>query len=156
MRPRLAAGVVGGLIAGSVFGMMMTMMHAPTPQGGSVRVMTMIAMIVGSTSMTIGWLYHLVNSGVIGGLFGLLMGTRIAQGRNVLVLGVVYGLVWWMVGGLVLMPLLLGMPPFAPLLMPPMRMLAVGSMMGHAIFGLILGLTFARLGTAAVPRRATA
>ena len=156
MRSRLGAGVVGGLIAGLVFGMMMTMMHAPTPQGGPVRVMGMIAMIVGSTSVAIGWLYHLVNSAVIGGLFGLLTGTWLAQGRNVLVLGVVYGLVWWMVGGLVLMPLLLGMPPFAPLLMPPMRMLAAGSMMGHAIFGLILGFTVARLETPAVHRRAAA
>ena len=156
MRSRVGAGVAGGLIAGMVFGMMMTMMHAPTPQGGSVRVMTMIAMIVGSTSVAVGWLYHLVNSAVIGGLFGLLMGTRIARGRNALVVGVVYGLVWWVVGGLVLMPLLLSMPPFAPLLMPPMRMLAAGSMVGHAIFGLILGFSVARLETPAVPRRATA
>jgi hypothetical protein len=156
MRSRLGTGIVGGLIAGVVFGMMMTMMRAPTPHGGSVRVMTMIAMIVGSTSVTLGWLYHLVNSAVIGGLFGWLMGTRIAQGWNVLVLGVVYGLAWWMVGGLVLMPLLLGMSPFAPLLMPPMRMVAAGSMMGHAIFGLILGFSVARLETQAVPRRARA
>jgi hypothetical protein len=156
MRSRLGAGVVGGLIAGVVFGMMMTVMRAPTPHGGSVRVITMIATIVGSTSVTVGWLYHLVNSAVIGGLFGLLLGTRIARGGNVLVLGAVYGLVWWMVGGLVLMPLLLGMPPFAPLLMPPMRMLGAGSMMGHAIFGLILGFSVARLETPAVPYRATA
>lgn len=156
MGSRIGAGAVGGLIAGVVFGMMMTMMHAPTPQGGSVRVMTMIAMIVGSSSVAVGWLYHLVNSAVIGGLFGLLMGARLVQGRNVLVLGVIYGLVWWVVGGLVLMPLLLGMPPFTPLLLPPMRMLAAGSMMGHAIFGLILGLAFARLESRAVSHRATA
>lgn len=156
MRSRLGAGVVAGLIGGIVFGMMMTMMHAPTPQGGSVRVMTMIAMIVGSTSVAVGWLYHLVNSVVIGGLFGLLMGTRLAEGRNALVLGVVYGLGWWVVGGLVLMPLLLGRPAFAPLLMPPMRMLAAGSLMGHAIFGVILGFAFLRLRSPAVPQRAIA
>ncbi len=43
------------------------------------------------------------------------------------------------------MPLFLGMSPFAPLMMAPMRMVAMGSLMGHVIYGLILGAGFVRL-----------
>jgi hypothetical protein len=37
---------------------------------------------------------------------------------------------------------MLGMSPFAPLMMPPMRMMAMGSLFGHLIFGMILGAVF--------------
>jgi hypothetical protein len=37
------------------------------------------------------------------------------------------------------MPVLLGMPAFAPLMMPGMGMVAMGSLMGHLIYGLVLG-----------------
>jgi hypothetical protein len=37
---------------------------------------------------------------------------------------------------------ILGMAAFAPLTMPPMRMVAVGSLIGHLIYGLILGGAF--------------
>jgi hypothetical protein len=48
-------------------------------------------------------------------------------------------------GGLILMPLLLGMPAFAPLMMEMMRPVAMGSLMGHLLYGLILGGGFAML-----------
>jgi hypothetical protein len=56
--------------------------------------------------------------------------------------GAAYGFSWWILGGLILMPVLLGMPAFAPLMMPPMRMVAVGSLIGHLIFGVTLGAAF--------------
>ncbi len=40
------------------------------------------------------------------------------------------------------MPLFLGMPVFAPLTMEPMRMMGIMSLMGHIIFGAIMGLAF--------------
>lgn len=48
-------------------------------------------------------------------------------------------------GGLILMPLFLGMPPLAPLQMEPMRPVAMGSLVGHLIYGVILGGGFAML-----------
>ena len=50
--------------------------------------------------------------------------------------------VWWILGGLILMPVFLGMPAFAPLMMPEMQTVAMGSLMGHLIYGLILGATY--------------
>lgn len=41
-----------------------------------------------------------------------------------------------MLGGLVLMPVLLGMPAFAPIAMEPMRPVAMGSLVGHLVYEL--------------------
>jgi hypothetical protein len=58
-------------------------------------------------------------------------------------------------GALILMPMFLGMPAFAPLVMPPMRMVAAGSLVGHVIYGLVLGVAYVALARrAATPVRA--
>jgi hypothetical protein len=146
MRNRIVAGIVAGLAAGLPFGLMMQLMTAPTPDGGRVPMMVMVAMVVRSESLLAGWLYHLFNSAVIGGLFGLFLGAAAdsSTGRSV-VLGAGWGVIWWVLGALVLMPLFLGMPPFAALRMAPMRPIAMGSLVGHLLYGLVLGLCYARL-----------
>lgn len=138
----VGAGIVGGLVAGVVFGVMMQMMNAPTPEGASMPMMMMVAKVVRSESLAVGWLYHLFNSAVIGAIFGWLFGDRARTWGAGLGWGALYGVAWWVVGAQILMPILLGMPAFAPLMMPPMRMVAMGSLLGHLIFGLILGATF--------------
>jgi len=139
MRNEIANGIVAGLIGGIIFGIMMQMMTAPTPEGGQMPMMAMVAKVVRSDSVAIGWLYHLFNSAVIGGIFGWLLGTRSHTFGAGLGWGAVYGFAWWIIGGLILMPLLLGMPPFAPLQMAPMRPVAMGSLAGHLIYGVVLG-----------------
>lgn len=145
MRSNLSAGIIAGLIAGVVFGVMMTVMHAPTPDGGSMPMMAMVSQVVGSTSLGVGWLYHLLNSAIIGGLFGWLAGRRITGYGRAVGWGAGYGFIWWILGGLILMPVFLGMPPFAPLQMPMMRGVALASLMGHVMFGLILGSAYVAL-----------
>jgi hypothetical protein len=145
MRSRLTDGAIAGIAGGIVFGIMMQMMNAPTPEGQSMPMMAMVAMVVGSRSIAMGWLYHLFNSAVIGALFGLLLDTRVRSFASGLGWGAAWGLVWWVVGGLVLMPVLLGMGAFAALKMPGMQPVAMGSFLGHLIYGLILGGLYARL-----------
>lgn len=145
MRSDINCGVVSGLVAGVVFGIMMQMMSAPTPEGGQMPMMAMVAKVVRSDSMAVGWLYHLFNSAVIGAIFGWLLGSRSHTYTAGLGWGALYGFAWWIIGGLILMPVFLGMPPFAPLMMAPMRPVAMGSLMGHLIYGLILGGGFAML-----------
>jgi hypothetical protein len=142
MRSRFVAAIVGGLVAGVVFGMMMHVMTAPTPEGGQMPIINMIGMIVGSPTAGVGWLYHLFNSAVIGAIFAWLVGQRVVSFGTGLAWGGAYGFLWWMLGGLILMPVFLGMPAFAPLMMPEMRMVAVGSLIGHLIYGLILGAVY--------------
>ena len=57
--------------------------------------------------------------------------------------GLLHGSAWWVLGGPVLMPVLLGTPPFASPMMATMLPVAMGSLMGHLMFGALLGLVFA-------------
>ena len=138
MRSKIVVGIIAGLIAGVVFGLMMQMMAAPDGK----PMMAMVAKVVRSDSFAVGWLYHLFNSAVIGGIFGWLFGNRIQGYGTGLGFGALYGFIWWILGGLILMPLLLGMSAFAPLMMEMMRPVAMGSLVGHILYGLILGLSF--------------
>ncbi len=137
MASKIGNGVLAGLLAGLVFGLLMQIMTAPTPEGERVPVITMVAMILGSQSAFVGWLYHLFNSAVIGALFGALLGGRVRGAAEGLAWGALYGLAWWVLGGLFLMPLFLGMPVFQPA-----RAVALGSLAGHLVYGLILGATY--------------
>jgi hypothetical protein len=48
MRSRILPGMIAGVVAGIVFGVMMQVMSAPTPDGGTMPMMAMVAMVVGS------------------------------------------------------------------------------------------------------------
>ncbi|MBI3927525.1 MAG: hypothetical protein HY319_18445 [Armatimonadetes bacterium] len=135
-------GAAGGLLSGLVFGVMMQMMNAPTPEGGEMPMMAMVAQVVRSESLAVGWLYHLFNSAVIGALFGWLLDSRVHGVASAAGWGAGYGVFWWLLGALILMPVMLGMPAFAPLMMEPMRPVAMGSLVGHLMFGVILGLAY--------------
>ena len=152
MRSKIGAGIIAGLAAGMVFGMMMQMMTAPTPDGKQIPMIQMVAMVVGSTSTVVGWAYHLFNSAVIGAIFGWLLGGRADTYGAGLGWGALYGVSWWVLGAQILMPVMLGMPPFASVMMPPMRMVAAGSFVGHIIFGLILGAMYVWLARPAALR----
>ena len=84
MRSAIASGIVAGLIAGIVMGIAMHLQS----------MMTMVAQVVGSDSLAIGWLYHLFNSAVIGAIFGLLLGRGTLSYRAGLLRGSLYGFAW--------------------------------------------------------------
>ncbi|MEO7158245.1 MAG: hypothetical protein ABI039_11815 [Vicinamibacterales bacterium] len=149
MRSKLVAGGLAGLMGGLVFGVMMQMMTVPSPNGDRMPMMAMVAAVVRSDSLAVGWLYHLFNSAVIGALFAVVLGDRVDSFGRGAVAGALWGVVWWVLGALILMPLLLGMPVFAALRMEPMRPIAMGSLVGHLLFGVILGLAYVRLRSSA-------
>ena len=126
----ILAGVIGGLAGGVVFGMLMAMMG----------LLPMLASIVGSSSPWVGFAMHLMISIVIGLGLTVLFGNRLltGYGRGVLA-GLAYGALWWVLGPLVMMPLMLGMPVFI------LDLTALLSLMGHLIYGAILGLTAVRV-----------
>lgn len=154
MKSAIGVGIVGGLVAGVVFGGFMQMMAAPAP-GGQMSMMLMVAKILGSSSLVVAWIYHLFNSAVIGAIFGAFLGRGIPRYGAGVLWGLGYGIVWWVVGGLVLMPVFLGMPAFAPLQMVEMRPVAWGSLMGHAMYGVILGAAVVWLASAKMAHRGT-
>jgi uncharacterized membrane protein YagU involved in acid resistance len=99
----------------------------------------MVANVVGSESAVVGFVYHMFNSAVIGAFFGLILGYLSHSYAQGALWGLAYGAVWWVLGPLVLMPLLLGMgPQFGMAFTPPMLM----SLVGHLVFGVITGVVY--------------
>ena len=126
---RIVGGVAGGVAGGLVFGAMMAVMG----------MLPMVASVVGSQSAVVGFFYHMFNSVVIGAIFGLLFGAQSRTYGLGATLGLLYGAIWWVLGPMILMPLLLGMGlQFGAAFTPPMLM----SLVGHLLYGLITGLVY--------------
>ncbi len=128
---RVLAGVVGGVAGGLVFGMLMAMMG----------MLPMIAGLVGSQSPVVGFVVHLVISAVIGAIYGLAVGNQPAaqQYGSALPVGLGYGVIWWILGPLVIMPVLMGMGPQFGMALSPMMLM---SLMGHLLYGVITGAVY--------------
>lgn len=124
---RVAAGIVAGLVGGLAFGVLMQ----------ATGVIPIVAMLVGSDSIVVGWLVHLAISAFIGASFAVLFGRHTTTVARSAAIGLGYGVVWWILGGLLLMPLRLGMDPFT------FGTAAWQSLAGHLIYGLLLGAGYA-------------
>ena len=53
--------------------------------------------------------------------------------------GALYGLIWWVLGPLLIMPAMMGMPTFA------LNEMTQSSLMGHLLFGVAMGFTYVGL-----------
>ncbi len=125
------AGAVAGLAGGVVFGMLMAMMG----------MLPMVAMLVRQESAIVGFLVHLVISAFIGAVYGVVAVRLPAGWVTALVAGMVNGVVWWVLGALILMPLGLGMAQMVFQIGADQWM----SLMGHLIYGVITALVFGPL-----------
>ena len=124
-------GIYGGLAGGLVFGAMMGMMG----------MLPMIGAMAGVPSATVGFFVHLVISATIGGSFAVLA-QWVARGARVGVgAGLAFGLTWWVLGPLTLMPLFMGMGLGVNWNVAAMAQ-ALPSLVGHLIFGAILGVSY--------------
>jgi hypothetical protein len=112
---RLGAGIVGGLVGGVVFGMLMQV----------TGMITMVAMLVGSTSTAVGWPVHRANSAFIGATPALLLGRFTTSLVRAALTGMGYGVVRWVLGTLMIMPARLGM-----------KLLVVNAAAGKASWGM--------------------
>jgi uncharacterized membrane protein YagU involved in acid resistance len=126
---KLLAGAAAGLVGGVVFGAIM----------GVMGMLPMVAMLVGSENAGVGFLVHMAISGIIGAGFGLVVGSRALDYQSGALWGAVYGIVWWVLGPLLIMPIMMGMgPQFGTALSMPMLM----SLVGHLIYGVVAGLAY--------------
>jgi hypothetical protein len=130
---RGANGALAGLVGGVVFGVLMAMMG----------MLPMVAGLVGSENAGIGLAVHLVNSAVIGAIFGLVAWGFADRLWPALAAGLIYGVVWWVLGALILMPLWLGatMDPMMRDMVFTVETDQWLSLMGHVIYGLVTALT---------------
>ena len=129
---RLAAGIAGGLVGGVVFGILMQ----------AWDMMPMVAMLVDSESIGVGWLVHLFNSALFGAIFAVLAGRWATALLPAAGLGLVYGVLWWVLGALLIMPARLGMNE----MIFELNTTAWRSLVGHLAYGLLLGLVYVMVG----------
>lgn len=125
----LTVGAVGGVVGGILFGALMAMQN----------MLPMVAALVGAQDALVGFVVHLVISAGAGLVFGLaivavpaLVGSPVAA----VVAGAVYGIIWWVGGALVAMPLMLGMGEMV-LAIGEMQLM---SLFGHLVYGVAVGL----------------
>lgn len=137
--PAWQAGLAGGLAGGLVFGAMMSMMMTPVIE------MAIPAMygIEGPAGLA-GWFIHMSNSAILGVVFGVLVGASGLSGTGrVAGAGLAYGVVLWVVLAAIVMPIWLGTVGFPGA--PPLPNFNPMSLVGHGVYGLVLGGVYAAL-----------
>jgi uncharacterized membrane protein YagU involved in acid resistance len=126
----LVGGGLAGLVGGWAFGRWMA----------QVDFFPLIAGLVGSESRMVGMSLHFVFALLIGASFGLLFQRDVRGAGSCMGWGAGYGLLWWFLGPLTILPLWQGRTPdwsaahAAELF---------GSLIGHIVYGLIVGLLYA-------------
>jgi hypothetical protein len=124
---RIVAGVAAGLAGGAVFGILLQLT-------GTIPV---VARLVDQESPAIGWAVHMTIAVFVGITYTLIFGI-FSEGLLIsAVLGSFYGIIWWVLGGLALMPLRLGLGLFV------FDATAWQSLAGHVAYGLVLGGVYA-------------
>ena len=110
----------------------------------TMGMLQMIGKMVGHPSAVTGFIVHLVISTLIGASFAALFHRFVHGKGSGLGYGLLYGGAWWLLGPLTLMPLLMDMglgvnwnAAAASQMLP--------SLVGHLIYGPILGLSYAWL-----------
>ena len=125
-------GMYGGLAGGVVIGAMMGLQGSlPT-----------IGKLVGRPGLITGLAVHILNSAALGAAFALTFGRRATSVRKGLCYGVLYGAVWWVVGPMTVVPLLLGAGvnwTFSDVI------LLLPSLVGHLIYGVVVGTIYGAL-----------
>lgn len=134
MGKRIRSGAIAGILGGVVFGMLMAMMG----------MLGMIAGMVGSSSAAVGFLVHLMISAFIGAVFAVLLDRFTHKALAATISGIVYGMFWWVLGPLTLMPLMMGMG-LGTNWSAAAAKAAMPSLMGHVIYGAILGFAYYKL-----------
>jgi uncharacterized membrane protein YagU involved in acid resistance len=99
-----------------------------------------IASLVGSTSPVVGQMLHYFFAAIIGASFGLLFQRDVRGYGSSMSWGMAYGIFWWFLGTLTLLPLGLGKPLDWSYTHAAE---AFGFLIGHIIYGLIAGLLYA-------------
>ena len=118
MQSNLVKGVIPGVMAGYLF---------LAYVGGGMQ--DMIGGMINGNDF-VGFILHVVFGAIIGALYTAFFAPNVKLGNplmTIVVGGLIYGLIWWVVGGNLIMPLIAGGDVFQFGLGP--------SLYGHIIFG---------------------
>ncbi len=118
----LGMGILASLAGGLAFTVVMVETDA----------LPVVASLIGRSSPMAGFVVHMTISAIIGATYGLLFRREAYSYGAGLIWGLVYGLVWWFLGPLTLMPILLGAEVQWSL---PSALGAYPSLIGHLAYG---------------------
>lgn len=142
---RAIAGIVAGLSAGVVSGIMFLLMKVPEIDGLAYNVLQVIARAVGSNDPAVGWSYHLFNSAIIGLIFGIVVGRVVNRLTTAMGYGLIAAVTSWILANIVLLPRLTDLSTYAadgtvthPLLSP----FGIATAIGYIVEGVLLGVIF--------------
>jgi uncharacterized membrane protein YagU involved in acid resistance len=125
----IMSGIIGGLIAGIALGFVLMRMGTLASAG------SMLAMQDELSS----FLIHLIFSAIAGLIFALVFCKICTSFYNTTLWGIVYGILWWFLGPLILCPWIAG----ATITWSQTTfMQAIPMLLGHLIYGLVLGITY--------------
>lgn len=129
-------GVLLGSSASLVGGLAFTSIMIAT------NALPQVAGLMGMSSVVEGFVIHMGISTLIGAAYGLFFRRESQSPFAALAWGIVYGMVWWILGPLTLMPSLLGLP-----LQWSLAAVSASfpSLIGHLLYGVFLALTYNRL-----------
>jgi uncharacterized membrane protein YagU involved in acid resistance len=122
-------GALAGLVGGLVFGAAMT----------QLGLLPTIASLVRAESDAVGLIVHLFVAAIIGAGFGLLVWHQRPGAGETLFWGLAYGTLWWFLGPLTLLPLLLGDGLAWDV---HAAQDAFPALLGHVLYGASAGLAF--------------
>jgi len=126
----IVLGGLAGIVGGWAFGKWMA----------QANFFPLIAGLVNSQSANVGMTLHFIIAVIIGATFGLLFQRDVLGYGSCMGWGLGYGIFWWFLGPLTIMPLWLG----KPLEWSLGRADALfGSLIGHIIYGVLLGSIYA-------------
>ena len=144
---KMMRGIIPGIIAGYIFlafigASMVPSLSVTTNDDGMVTaveqsgammnngMLEMVGGMIGADAL-IGFILHIIISAVIGALYTGLFMQYVDLGNslyNIAVGGLIYGVIWWIIGGLIIMPAISGGEVLQIDLNSP-------SLFGHIMFG---------------------
>jgi hypothetical protein len=149
MGRKIVAGVMSGLIGGLAFD---ALMYA-IPAAGGTSMIAFAADAVHPSNSLIGWLVYPVYGIVIGAFFGGLLYSQTVDDAWATLWGGLYGVGWWIIAQLVLIPILFAIRPLSSSAIDRVRDVALPLLVGHVVYGVILGFGWSRITRLAIRRR---
>jgi uncharacterized protein DUF6789 len=142
MRQRIAAGLGAGLVAGVILAVVMRIMRGWAPGGHHVAMIAFAATLVHAGTPRLGWLVYIAYGIVLGALYGAALLPGRTGWLRAAGLGGVWGLAWLVLMGVAVVPALLGERPLSGTALHEMANIGVPLLLGHIVYGLVLGAAF--------------
>jgi len=128
----LVVGGLAGLVGGWAFGQWMA----------QANFFIVVAGLIGSSSSDAGVALHYLIAAAIGASFGVLFQHDVRGVGSSLGWGLAYGVLWWFLGPFTLLPML---QHTVPVWTVAQGHALFGSLVGHVIYGVLLGVIYAAL-----------